>query len=210
MPIIDLSLPITNAMPGVEISDAKLLEMDGWNASTLKLYSHCGTHIDAPRHFVSNGHTLDEHDLNKLVGPARVINLAPASPRQLLSVDDMAPHASYIVPGSRLLLRTDWYKRYGTPAYRHELPRISLELAQWLVAREVALVGVEPPSVADVNNLQELTEVHQALFRGQVVIVEGLAYLDQLTTDLVEFIALPLKVMGGDGSPVRAVARELE
>ena len=71
------------------------------------------------------------------------------------------------------------------------------------------MIGVEPPSVADVNNMAELTEVHQTLFRGNVMIVEGLANLDQLTTDEVEFIALPLRIVGGDGCPVRAIAIEL-
>ena len=72
----------------------------------------------------------------------------------------------------------------------------------------MALIGVEPPSVADVNDLAELTEVHQTLFRGGVVIVEGLANLDQITQPEVEFIALPLKISGGDGCPVRAIAIE--
>jgi kynurenine formamidase len=62
--------------------------------------------------------------------------------------------------------------------------------------------------VADVNNLAELTEVHQTLFRGTVLIVEGLARLDQLTREVVEFIALPLKIVRGDGCPVRAIAVE--
>ncbi len=209
MRTIDLTLPITNDMPGVEISIAKRLEVEGWNATTLKLYSHCGTHMDAPKHFLPGGDSLDQQALDVLVGPAHVVNLAPAEPRQLLTVADMASVAAYVTPGSRLLFRTDWYHRYGTPAYRHELPRISLELAEWLVEREVALIGVEPPSVADVNNMEELTSVHQTLFRGKVVIVEGLAHLDQLTSELVEFIALPLKIIGGDGSPVRAIAREI-
>jgi kynurenine formamidase len=107
-----------------------------------------------------------------------------------------------------LLFRTDWSKRVGTPEYRDELPRISIELAHWLVARGVALIGVEPPSVADVNNIAELTEVHQVLFRGGVVIVEGLANLDRLTASEVEFIALPLNIVDGDGCPVRAIAIE--
>lgn len=208
MRIIDLSLPITNEMPGVEITVAKQLDVDGWNATTLKLYSHCGTHMDAPKHFLPGGNPLEELDLSVLVGPARVVNLAPANHKQLLTVADMAKVESLVTPGSRLLFRTDWYKRYGTSAYRHELPRISLELAEWLVARQVALIGVEPPSVADVNNMEELTSVHQTLFRGKVVIVEGLAHLDQLRSEVVEFIALPLKVIGGDGSPVRAVAKD--
>jgi kynurenine formamidase len=72
----------------------------------------------------------------------------------------------------------------------------------------VALIGVEPPSVADVNNRSELTEVHQILLRGNVTVVEGLAHLDQLRNDLVELIVLPLKVRDGDGSPARAIAIE--
>ena len=93
-------------------------------------------------------------------------------------------------------------------AYRDELPRISLELAHWLVDKRVGMIGVEQASVADVNNRQELTEVHRTLFEGGVLIVEGLANLDQLTQPEVEFIALPLNLPGIDGSPVRAIAIE--
>lgn len=208
MKIIDLSLPISDAMPGVEISPARRLEQDGWNATTLSLYSHCGTHMDAPRHFLPDGNTLDQQRLDVLVGPAIVVDLAPAKPKQLIAVDDLAAVVDQVVPGVRLLFRTDWHKRFGTPEYRNELPRISLELAEWLVERQVGLIGVEPPSVADVNNMQELTEVHQTLFRGGVVIVEGLAHLDQISAPMVQFVALPMKIVGGDGSPVRAIAIE--
>ena len=206
MRVIDLSLPVNNDMPGVEIAIAKRLEVEGWNASTLTLYSHCGTHMDAPCHFLPAGATLDQQDLHVCVGPATIVDLAPAEPKQLIGINDLGSLVDAIQPGERLLFRTDWYQRYGTPAYRNELPRISLQLAEWLVAKQVALIGVEPPSVADVNNKQELTDVHQTLFRGQVVIVEGLANLDQITSPIVQFIALPMKLSGGDGSPVRAIA----
>lgn len=210
MRIIDLSLAVDQQMPGVSIRNARQLQEDGWNATTLELYSHAGTHMDAPRHFLPDGKTLDQQDLSVLVGSALVVDLSPAAPRELIGIEHLSSVADLVVPGSRLLLRTDWHRRYRTPAYRDELPRISLELAQWLVEREVALVGVEPPSVADVNNMQELTEVHQTLFRGGVVIVEGLAHLDQIKTAEVQFIALPLKIRGGDGCPVRAIAIETE
>ncbi|MEM7558757.1 MAG: cyclase family protein [Planctomycetota bacterium] len=208
MRVVDLSLGINNAMPGVEISDAKKLQEDGWNATTLRLYSHSGTHIDAPRHFLPEGATLEQQDLSVCVGPAQLVDLTPIEPRQAISVADLGSLASDIRPGARLLLRTDWHERFGTPAYRDELPRISLELAAWMVEKQVALVGVEPPSVADVNNMQELTEVHQALFRGNVLIVEGLANLDEIQQPEFEFVALPMKITGGDGSPVRAIAIE--
>ena len=208
MRVIDLSLPINNQMRGVDVSVAKCLEVDGWNATTLSLYSHCGTHMDAPRHFLPEGNTLDKQDLKVCIGPATVVNLAPAEPKQMIQVDDLGDLVDSIQPGTRLLFRTDWHKRYGTPEYRDDLPRISRELAKWLVERKVGMIGVEPPSVADVNNLEELTEVHQTLFRGNVLIVEGLAHLDQISSPTVEFIALPLKITGGDGSPVRAIAIE--
>jgi len=208
MRVIDLSLDINNAMPGVDVSVAKRVEVDGWNATTLNLYSHCGTHMDAPRHFLPDGASLEQQDLNVCVGVAQVVNVAPAAPRQLIGVDDLGELAHSIQPGARLLFRTDWHKRYGTPEYRQQLPRISLELAKWLSQKKVGMIGVEPPSVADVNDMQELTEVHQTLFRGNVLIIEGLAHLDQIHATSVEFIALPLKITGGDGSPVRAIAIE--
>lgn len=208
MHVIDLSLPVNNEMPGVEISTAKRLEVEGWNATTLNLYSHCGTHMDAPCHFLPGGASLDQQDLNVCVGPATIVNLAPVESRQLIEVDDLGSLADSVQAGARLLFRTDWHKRYGTPAYRDELPRISLQLAEWLVSKEVGLIGVEPPSVADVNNKRELTEVHQTLFRGNVVIVEGLANLDQIRAAVIQFIALPMKISGGDGSPTRAIAIE--
>jgi kynurenine formamidase len=164
--------------------------------------------MDAPRHFIEGAATIDQQDLAVCCGPAMVLDLTPVEPKELFGVERLAPWANRISPGSRLLLRTDWYKRLGTDEYRAALPRISAKLARWLVERKVALVGVEPPSVADVNNMEELTEVHQILFCGNILIVEGLAGLDQLTKDEVEFIALPLKVSCGDGTPVRAVAIE--
>jgi kynurenine formamidase len=208
--IVDLSLPVDATLPGVQITSAKTLGKDGWNATTLSLYSHCGTHMDAPCHFVEGGSTIDELPLDVFWGPARVLNLTPVAPRELLTVDRLERWAEEIAAGDRLLLRTDWHRRYGTDSYRNELPRISVELARWFVEREVALIGVEPPSVADVNNLNEVTAVHQTLFQGGVTIVEGLANLDELRHAQVEFVAIPLRIRGGDGCPVRALARELE
>lgn len=208
MAVIDLSLPVNNKMPGVNVSGAKCVAEDGWNATTLTLYSHSGTHMDAPYHFLPDGQTLDQQHLDVCTGPATIINLAPAQPRQLINVTDLGALAEEVAPGARLLFRTDWSQRYGTPEYRNELPRISIELARWLVERQVGLIGVEPPSVADVNNMQELTEVHQTLFRGNVVIVEGLTNLDQVTAPTFDFVALPLNITGGDGCPVRAIAIE--
>jgi predicted dehydrogenase/kynurenine formamidase len=207
--IVDLSLPLDHGMRGVQITPCTTIAEKGWNTTTLSLYSHCGTHMDAPKHFLGDAAaTIDRQSLAVCCGPARVVDLTPMAPRELITVARLCECVEKVEPGERLLLRTDWSKRLGTPEYRDALPRISLELARWLVERRVALVGVEPPSVADVNDLREVTDVHQTLFRGNVVILEGLANLDQLRKPVVTLVALPLRIVGGDGSPVRAIAIE--
>ena len=137
------------------------------------------------------------------------MNLAPVTPRALLSVAHLGAVAAKFTAGESLLLRTDWHQHVANPAmYRDGLPRIGDELAAWCVARRVRILGVEPPSIADVNNLVEVTRIHKILLGGGVTIVEGLAHLDQLTLSRVFFAALPLRLAGGDGCPVRAFAIE--
>ncbi|MCA9145311.1 MAG: cyclase family protein [Planctomycetaceae bacterium] len=202
---IDLSLTIDENLPRATVTPAMTIAKDGWNATTLTLYSHCGTHMDAPCHFLEDGRTIDEQSLATCCGSAKVLDLSPIAPRELITIERIRTATDEVNAGDRLLLRTDWHKRFGTPEYRDGLPRISAECARWLVERRVALIGVEPPSVADVNNIEEVTEIHRILLGGGIVIVEGLVNLDQLPSK-VEFIALPLKIRGGDGCPVRAIA----
>lgn len=205
--IVDLSLPIDSRLARADVEPFKSIAVDGWRATMLNLYSHCGTHMDAPCHFLPDGQTMDQVNLQACCGNARIVNLAPAEPSELITVERFQSALSDpLSPGERLLLRTDWYHRYPAAEYRDQLPRISNQLAQWFVQQQVRLLGVEPPSVADVNNRAELTEVHQTLFRGGVVIVEGLANLDQIGSQQCQFIALPLRIDQGDGCPVRAIA----
>lgn len=203
--LIDLTLTAYHGMRGVEIQPNTSIENEGFNTTQLKLYSHAGTHADAPRHFLDEGKTLEQIDLQKCVGLALVIDVAHKEPNSLINVADLGERAGEIGPGSRVLLHTGWDQHAELPDYRTSFPRISRELARWLVARGVWLVGVEMPSVAALHDRQELTEVHQILLGGEIVIVECLTNL-RLLPPQVFFMALPLKLLGGDGSPVRAVA----
>lgn len=202
---IDLTLMVTPEVKGVEILTHSRFAEDGYNTTNLHLYSHSGTHLDAPLHFIPDGSTLDRMPLQKCVGTAVVLDLSHKSPRSLITIADMQPIADQIGHGSRLLLRTDWDDHANLPDYRTHFPRISLELAEWLAARKIWLIGLESPSVASLQDKKELTDVHQALLKEEIVIVESLSNLSQLP-DEVFFIALPLKIEGGDGSPIRAIA----
>jgi arylformamidase len=208
MKLIDLTQTYQRNTPGVSWEPARDLEKDGWNASTLHLYSHAGTHVDAPRHFGVSEESIDQLGPERLVGWTWVAQLPDTQPRELLTVAHLGELVEKIKPGDSLLLRTDWWRRNGTSDYREALPRIGEELARWLVEKQVKIIGVEPPSVADVNNLEEVTLIHRILLGGGITIVEGLCHLDQLSQEEVLLFALPIKYAGGDGAPARVVAVE--
>jgi arylformamidase len=206
--IVDLSLTLRHGMRGVEFESRSTFAGKGWATRLLHLYSHAGTHVDAPYHFIEHGRTLEHVLLEKCVGRAWVIDLSFIQPRDLITVEHLAPHADRVTSGARLLLRTDWYQHADLPDYRTHFPRVSLPLAEWLAGRGIALLGIEAPAVASIEDREELVSVHRALLSAEIVIAEGLAYLDSLRQQQVTFIALPLKIEGGDGSPVRAIAIE--
>ena len=208
--IIDLTLSYQSGVAGFDRQPAKTLAADGWNASTLTIYSHAGTHMDAPFHFEVNEQTIDQLPVERFRSQAHVVRLPDIAPKALIYPSDLGKVKDLLQPGESLLLQTrwSWYTFLYPHRYRNELPRISRELAHWCVEKGVNILGVEPPSVADVNDMEEVTEIHHILLGGDVIIVEGLCNLDQLTTDTVELIALPLNIKGCDGAPARVIAIE--
>ncbi|MBM3458769.1 MAG: cyclase family protein [Armatimonadetes bacterium] len=203
--ILDLTLPFRRDMRGFDWEHRFTLERDGWNARTLHLYSHAGTHMDAQVHFVAGPETLDQIALERCCGRPRVAHLPETRPREWLTPAHLGPLEQSFQPGEILLLATGWSRYREQPeVYRDGLPRVGDELARWCVDRSVKLLGVETPSVCDVNSLEELTRIHRILLLGGVVIVEGLTGLEQVRDGVGWFVAAPLKIEGGDGCPCRA------
>lgn len=207
--IVDLTLTLRTGMRGVQFESAKTIERDGWNARLLHLYSHAGTHMDAQTHFDAGPETIDQVPLERCAGIAWVVSLDGVAPREVIRPDQLGNAGRALQPGHSLLLRTGWSRHAAQPdLYRDQLPRVGEDLARWCVERRVRILGVEPPSVADVNQREELTRVHKILLGGGVGIVEGLANLSELQQASVFFAAIPLKVENGDGCPCRAFAIE--
>ncbi|QDV43062.1 Kynurenine formamidase [Stieleria neptunia] len=207
MRILDLTLRLEKGMRGVDYETKYTVANDGWNARTLHLYSHCGTHMDSPYHFEAGEQTIDQIPISDCLGKAWVVALDGLADQTPITVEHLGPLADRVQPGDALLLRTLWSRHVADPDhYRDHFPPISPELARWMVARQVRMVGVEPPSVADVNDLAAVTEIHQILLGAGIIIVEGLTGLDQLTEPTCIFGAMPLKIAGGDGAPCRAFA----
>ncbi|MCO8121971.1 cyclase family protein [Stieleria sp. TO1_6] len=209
MKIFDLTLRLEKGLRGVDYESKYTLQRDGWNARTLHLYSHCGTHMDAPFHFGAGSQTIDQIPIADCFGPAWVVPLDGLADRTPITVDHLGPVAENAIPGDAILLRTLWSRHVGDPDhYRDHFPPISPELGRWMADRQIRMVGVEPPSVGDVNDLPAVTEIHQILLGAGIIIVEGLTGMEQLSDPKCLFGAMPLKVADGDGAPCRAFAIE--
>ncbi len=207
MKTVDLTLTYSAQIAGFSSEAAKTVANDGWNASNLHLYSHSGTHMDAPFHFEVNEQKIDEFPVDRFVSKAWVISIEITQDQQLIEPSDFQEFEDKIAKGDSLIIKTGWAQFLGKEKYRDDLPRFSESSAHWLVEKGINILAVEPCSVADVNNLPEVTRIHQILLGGDVIIVEGLCNTEDLTTHCVELIALPLKVLGGDGAPARVIAR---
>lgn len=206
---IDLSLPYAPDMPGFGSEIAKTMEKDGWNARHLRIYSHAGTHMDAPFHFDVTDTFIDEIPVDRLSGRAWKAEIKIDAGSQLIGLEEVVSQLPKWKAGDSLLIQTEWsqYAYENWDMYRNSLPRISEELANWCVDARVNILGVEPPSVANVNDLEEVSRIHQILLGGEILIVEGLCQLELLPSGPFELFAFPLKIKQGDGAPARVMAK---
>ncbi len=179
----------------------------------LTMGEHTGTHLDAPIHFVRSGpahYGVDEVPLDRLAGRAATIDATDLGPDGLLSADRIRAweeEHGRIGAGDGVLIRYGWEDRWATgPEGRRFLddwPGLGEEAAQHLVERGVSLVGCDTMSI-DAKASGE-SPAHYALLGNEVYIVENLRNLDRLPPFCL-FVAFPLKIRGGSGSPVRAAA----
>lgn len=216
--IVDLSHPIHEGMtvfpvdwhPRVEVTVLGTHETRGRETRRLVLGTHSGTHVDAPRHFVPGGATVDELPLEQLVGPARVLDLSSLPAGTEVGVAELAAALGDARP-ERLLLRFDWADRYASLDFYRDHSFISDEAAQWLVDRGVRLLGMDTPMPDDPEHgrgSDRDSPVHKILLGNGVVLVEYLRNLHLLRGPDVELVVLPLNVVDGDGAPARCIAVE--
>ena len=174
---------------------------------------HTGTHMDAPLHFIPEGpahYGTDEIPLDRLAGRAATIEVTDLGPGGLMAADRIGAWEEEHGPieaGDRVLLRYGWGRRWATGKegrrFLEDWPGLSREAAEYLVEKGVSLVGCDTMAV-DAGGTEE-NPAHHALLGNEVYVVENLKNLDRLPP-LCFFMAFPLKIRGGSGSPVRAVA----
>ena len=169
------------------------------NVNSITLSPHTGAHADAPMHYVNGGTTSGELDLTPYLGPCRVIYCIDCGP---LVLPEHIAHALNEDLPPRVLLRTSRTASQSWASFTAIAPK---KLAQ-LATKNVALVGIDTPSVDPADN--QILPSHHKLLANDMRVLEYLV-LDDVPEGDYELIALPLKLMRADASPVRAILREL-
>ena len=215
MRIVDLSHPIVSGMqvfpgdPEVTLTVAADIAADGFQVTEVHAGTHTGTHLDAPLHTVEGGASVDQIDLHRLVGTARLVRLPMVEPGHVFVWDDVESQLSDLGPVAMVLFQTGWSEHFGTELYlRH--PAFDAEIAVGLLDRGISVVGVDTlnPDLTDLTGGEVELPFHRELLGADGVIIENLTNLASVdwTDPLVS--VLPLPFLGMDGSPVRAVAME--
>jgi kynurenine formamidase len=210
--IIDLTYdlnpqtPVYPDYPRVEITILETLQdvipgRRSLNSSRIAIGMHCGTHMDAPFHFIGNGRTIDQVPLECLVGPAVLVDLREAAKDGVIEKKDLADFYPKLNRTRKIVINTGWSHVWGKPNYFTDHPVLTAEAAQFLVDSGVQLVGLDTPSVD-----RPPFPAHIPLLGSDIVIVENLTNLDDIAGEVFELIVLPLKITSREGSPVRAIA----
>lgn len=199
MRILDLTMPISRETPSypgdpkVEIKAWASIERDGYYMNALSFGEHSGTHVDAPAHFIKGGATVGEVSLERFMGDALVVDVSNLSPKAQITGKILLDKLGGRKVKDRIVLIYTGY-RSG------EWSGLGRDGAELLVELGIKAVGTDAPSI------DHDFEAHKILLSRGVPIYENLQNLEKLIGKAFTFIGFPLKIAGGSGSPVRAVA----
>ena len=207
--IYDISIPITDNMlnwlgddPVKVYKSASYEKGDSFSVTRLEMGAHTGTHIDAPHHFLESGSTVEQVNVSKLMGKCKVFEIKN---RDMIDVESLKKYK--IEENDRILLKTDnsnhiWYKK----EFRKDFVSLTPNAAEYLAEKKVAAVGIDYLSIGAYEGGEE---THRILMGAGIWIIEGI-YLDNIAPGEYKLICLPLKIVGSDGAPARAVLETIE
>ena len=210
---IDVSVPLRDGMvvwPGdieMQIERRKAIARgDDYNLSSLYMGVHTGTHMDAPRHFLSDTKTIDQIPFDAVIGPARVIEITD---NESIKPEELEPYN--IKRGERILFKTRNSQRcWQTDKFVTDFVYITRGAALFLAESGVKLVGIDYLSVASPADTEKtMPDTHKTLLGAEIWLLEGLD-LSGVSAGNYELICLPLKLVQTEGSPVRAVLRPIK
>ena len=208
---IDISYPISKDMiywphdpvpPSVE-SNTFSPEDATITMSQMTINSHHGTHIDAPRHFIPDGKTIDQMPLDAIMGPARVIEI-----KDTVSIKPEELEAHNIQAGERILFKTVNSSYYQKGKFFEDFVHISSRAAHYLKDKKVAVIGIDYLAIGSFRDRVNLIEVHKVLVGSEIWVIEAIN-LSAVKAGNYEIICLPIKIKDGDAAQARAILKPL-
>lgn len=213
--VYDLTYTIQEDMavyPGTEkpiIHVANTIEKDGFEEKKLTMYSHTGTHMDAPAHMELGGKHLEEFDSSEFVGKAAVIRIKKECGKITEEeVIDYFNNHKFIKDFKEIefvVLHTGWGVYWGSEEYFGDFPTLSLDAVKWIKKKFKYLKGIGVDAISVDSMGSNNFENHHELLKDDIVIIENIANLNNIEEKIFTFMCLPLKFENSDGAPVRAI-----
>jgi len=174
------------------------------NLGAISMSLHNGTHADARFHFDADGESIEKASLLTYLGRATVVDLWQAfldsKEKHLITIEDLRPSAEAIAATSRILVKTGRWT--DSTVFPKQIPVIAADVPAWLQKNGVKLLGLDLPSVDEIDS--KSLQNHHALAHAGIAIIESLD-LSNVASGIYHLAALPLKIAGGDGAPMRAI-----
>ena len=157
--------------------------------------------MDSPSHMIEEGRSLDSYSVDKFVGKALIVDVTKHTGQiEKIVFDSLSDKLDSI---DFVILKTGWDAYWGSDGYFENYPVLSKEATEYLVGKNLKGIGMDCISVDTMDT--KTFENHHIIFSKDMVIIENLRNLDRITTDVVDFFALPLKYKDADGAPIRAI-----
>jgi kynurenine formamidase len=211
--IVDLSIPLTNDTPVYpgdpvpQISVATTIEKEGYNLHYVHIGSQTGSHVDAPYHFCPTGERIDQSDLRLFIGTGVVIPVLGKGEQEEIGMEDVEAYLDQLQPGKIVLFHTGWSQYAGEEKYfRH--PYVKVDVIHEMIKRGIRTFFIDAINI-DITGGSSFP-VHDAIAAVNGIIAENLANFAAIDFPEPLICAFPLRIVGADGSPVRAVAIEID
>ncbi|MGM0508695.1 MAG: cyclase family protein [Fusobacteriota bacterium] len=196
-------MPIHPVMEQPVFKKMNTIDKDGFRESKLQMYSHTGTHMDAPAHMIDKGKYLEEFTVGHFMGKAFMVDFCDRN-QQHIEISFLKKYKEKIKNAEFLIINTGWSEYWGNPRYYEGFPYLTDEAAKWLTKFDLKGVGIDTISIDGIKSTR--FNVHKILLKENIVIVENLENLELIDSHEFIFSAMPLKIKKADGAPVRAIA----
>ena len=169
---------------------------------------HCGTHIDAPKHYCPTCPSIDQLDISTFIGEAYVADI-PKKPLEKITREDLEKVIKYVKPGDMLFIRTGWEEKWPSKEYESMYPYFSPDVVDLIVNSGIKVLGIDTPGPdAPIRSGERKGDpLHIGILSRGIPIIENLTNLKKVLGKRIFVIAVPINIKNATGAPVRVLAK---